>query len=60
MRNSFNKKLKILQNGDLLKFLREHKQRSREPQNQNTGMRLSAYDLTKCAYQVNTTDFEES
>lgn len=44
--------LEYAENGDLLKFLREHKQRSREPQNQNTGMRLSAYDLTKCAYQI--------
>jgi len=44
--------LEYAENGDLLKFLREHKQRSRETQAQNTGMRLSAYDLTKCAYQI--------
>lgn len=44
--------LEYAENGDLLKFLREHKQRSREKQNQNGGMRLSAYDLTKCAYQI--------
>ena len=46
---------RVLQNGDLLKFLRDHKQRGRERQANAVGTPyagLSYADLNKFAYQV--------